>query len=66
MHVIGIGTPLMLDDGEYIVYHISSKRETDGLGNTNVIPLVAARKHNHKGSSSSIIFTGKELEEALI
>lgn len=63
--IIGIGTPLVLDDGEYIVFSIMGKRVTNELGDVKVTPLVIARKHRGVGSSSVISFTGAELESLI-
>lgn len=59
--IIGIGTPLLLEDGEYIVFNITSKFE-----NGKIQPLVLARKHKGVGGSSLIILTGEQIEAALV
>jgi hypothetical protein len=63
--IIGIGTTLKFDNGDFDVFHISSKHELDDRGNRKVIPVVAARKHNSPGSSHVVVLTGPEIESLL-
>jgi len=63
--VLGIGTVLKFDNGEFTVFNISAKREVDALGNIKVIPLVSARGDRGQYSTRVVTMTGPEIEAVI-